>query len=269
MRRLSWPSRRWRLGRLDDVGGRGLGGGRGVLACRGELLAELGDDLLEGGEFRLQGIDSRLESSAIGAADRVLGSHGARLYMPCNGGTTPVNGAPAELRKMGPEGFARPDAWRWPWPRRSGRRRGGASCPSIPWAGRRSGRAGGRGAWPRRCGSPAGGSPLSQAIMSRSRNRPFGEARAPLVLLRLITTSRSCGSGFSTSTRGERSMMPCRSAQRNARWTARQNPCLVVGDHSAWASQICVRWMRLQPGDGERPGDRPWRRPRRWRRYHS
>jgi hypothetical protein len=52
--------RRWRLGRLDDVGGRGLGGGRGVLACRGELLAQLGDDLLEGGEFRLQGIDSRL-----------------------------------------------------------------------------------------------------------------------------------------------------------------------------------------------------------------
>ena len=83
--------RRWRLGRLDDVGGRGLGGGRGVLACRGELLAQLGDDLLEGGEFRLQGIDSRLEPSAIGAAGRVLGSHGGRLYMPCNRGTTTVN----------------------------------------------------------------------------------------------------------------------------------------------------------------------------------
>ena len=51
---------RWRLGRLDDVGGRGLGGGRGVLARRGELLAQLGDDLFEGGEFRLQGIHSRL-----------------------------------------------------------------------------------------------------------------------------------------------------------------------------------------------------------------
>jgi hypothetical protein len=37
------------------------------------LLAELGDDQLEGGEFGFQGIDSRLESSAIGAADRVLG----------------------------------------------------------------------------------------------------------------------------------------------------------------------------------------------------
>src|SRR3954452_19829483 len=84
--------RRWRLGWLDDVGGRGLGGGGGVLARRGELLAELGDDLLEGGEFRLQGIDSRLKSSAIGAVDRALGSHGARSYMPSNGGTTTVNG---------------------------------------------------------------------------------------------------------------------------------------------------------------------------------
>jgi len=64
--------RRWRLGRLDDVGGRRLGRRRGVLARRGELLAELGDDLLEVGEFRLQGIDSVLESSAIGAADRIL-----------------------------------------------------------------------------------------------------------------------------------------------------------------------------------------------------
>src|SRR3954471_17831794 len=82
----------WRLGRLDDVGGRWLGGGRGVLAGRGELPAEWGDDLLEGGEFGSHRIDSRLESSAIGAADRVLGSHGARSYMPSNGGTTTVNG---------------------------------------------------------------------------------------------------------------------------------------------------------------------------------
>jgi hypothetical protein len=46
---LGW----WRLGWLDDVGGRGLGGGGGVLASRGELLGQLVDDLLEGGEFRL------------------------------------------------------------------------------------------------------------------------------------------------------------------------------------------------------------------------
>ena len=52
--------RRRRLGRLDDVRRGGLGGSRGIFACRGELLAELGDDVLEGGEFRLQGVDSRL-----------------------------------------------------------------------------------------------------------------------------------------------------------------------------------------------------------------
>src|SRR5207249_11322562 len=83
---------RWgRLGRLDDVGGRGLGGGGGVLACCGELLAQLGDDRLEGDEFRLHGHHSCLEPSAIGAADRGLGSHGGLFYMPCNTGTTPVN----------------------------------------------------------------------------------------------------------------------------------------------------------------------------------
>ena len=85
----------WRLGRLDEIGGRRLGRRRGIFPRRRELLAELGDDLLEGGEFRLQDIHSRLESSAIGAADRVLGSHRARSYMPCNGGATTVNGHPA------------------------------------------------------------------------------------------------------------------------------------------------------------------------------
>ena len=52
--------RRWRLGRLDDVGRGGLGGVRGVLAGRGQLLAHSGDDLLEVGEFCLQGIHSCL-----------------------------------------------------------------------------------------------------------------------------------------------------------------------------------------------------------------
>src|SRR3954452_24499887 len=84
--------RRRRLGRLDDVGGGGPGGGRGVLACRGELLTQLGDDLPEVGEFRLQGIDSRLKPSAIGATGRLLGSHGGLFYTPSNMATTTVNG---------------------------------------------------------------------------------------------------------------------------------------------------------------------------------
>src|SRR4051795_9116272 len=71
---------RWRLGRLDDVGGRGLGGGRGVLAGRSQLLTQSGDDLLEGGEFGLQGLDSRLRPSAIGAVGQVLRSHGGLSY---------------------------------------------------------------------------------------------------------------------------------------------------------------------------------------------
>src|SRR3954471_731963 len=61
----------WRLGRLDDVGGGWLGRRRGVLAGRGQLLAEVGDDLLEGGEFRLQGTDSRHGLSAVRAVGQV------------------------------------------------------------------------------------------------------------------------------------------------------------------------------------------------------
>src|SRR3954469_25708460 len=89
---LGLALRRWRLGRLDDVGGRGLGGGRGVLAGRGQLLAQSGDDLLEGGEFGLQGLDSRLQPSAIGAVGQVLGSPGGLSYRLRIWVTTTVNG---------------------------------------------------------------------------------------------------------------------------------------------------------------------------------
>src|SRR3954464_15038906 len=89
---------RWRLGRLDDVGGRGLGRRRGVLTCRGELPGQLGDDLLEVVEFRLQGIDARLEPRTFGAADLVLGTHGDRSYTPGSMSTTPVNGHGATHR---------------------------------------------------------------------------------------------------------------------------------------------------------------------------
>jgi hypothetical protein len=83
---------RWRLGGLDDVGGRGLGGVRGVLACRGELLGQLGDDLLEGGEFRLEGIDSRLQANTIGTGSRARDTHGDRSYTLDRSETTTVNG---------------------------------------------------------------------------------------------------------------------------------------------------------------------------------
>src|SRR3954471_16242309 len=94
--------RRRRLGRLDDVGRGGLGGGRGVLACRGELLAQLGDDLLQGGAFRLQGVDSRLEPLAVGAAGRVRDTHGDRSYTPESGGTTPVKRTDLRMQQPHP-----------------------------------------------------------------------------------------------------------------------------------------------------------------------
>jgi len=56
------------------------------------LLGQLGDDLLEGGEFRLQGIDSRLEPNTIGAGSRVRDTHGDRSYTLDRRETTPVNG---------------------------------------------------------------------------------------------------------------------------------------------------------------------------------
>ena len=83
---------RRRLGRLDDVRRRGLGRCRGILPRRGELLGQLGDDRFEGGEFRLQGINSRLETKTIGAGSRVRDTHGDRSYTLDRSETTPVNG---------------------------------------------------------------------------------------------------------------------------------------------------------------------------------
>src|SRR4051812_20412366 len=100
--------RRWRLGRLDDVGGGGLGGGGGVLARRGEVPTQLGDDLLGGGEFRLQGVHTRLQASTIGAAGRVLGSHGDRLYTTCSSRTTTVNGHPHRSQRRHARGSFTP-----------------------------------------------------------------------------------------------------------------------------------------------------------------
>jgi hypothetical protein len=57
---------RRRLGGLDDIGGRRLGGVRGILASRGELFLQTLDGGLEGGELSAQGIDLSLQPLAIG-----------------------------------------------------------------------------------------------------------------------------------------------------------------------------------------------------------
>jgi hypothetical protein len=51
---LSLTLRRWRLGRLNDVGRRRLGGCRGILPRRRELLLEARDRGLKRGKPRLQ-----------------------------------------------------------------------------------------------------------------------------------------------------------------------------------------------------------------------
>ena len=95
MRRLSWPFGRWRFGRLDDVGGRGLGGGRGILARRGELRLQLRDGALEDIELRLQGLELcllglelraleiqlRLQPLAIRTSGDGFGYHGGLFYI--------------------------------------------------------------------------------------------------------------------------------------------------------------------------------------------
>ena len=82
--------RRGRLGRLDDVGGRRLGGVRGILAGRGELLLEAGDGGLERLQPRLLGVQLRLQTATVRARLPCLGSHGRLCYMPEYECTTPV-----------------------------------------------------------------------------------------------------------------------------------------------------------------------------------
>jgi hypothetical protein len=67
---LAW--RRLRPGRLADVRGGRLGGGRRVLACRGELLLQLGD----GG---LKDIGLRPQTLAIRTRGCFVGDHGGRV----------------------------------------------------------------------------------------------------------------------------------------------------------------------------------------------
>ena len=79
---------RLRLGRLDDVRGGGLGGGRGILAGRGELLLQLLDGGLEGDELSAQGVDFGLQPLAIGTRRDRIGFHGDRVYTTCTSDST-------------------------------------------------------------------------------------------------------------------------------------------------------------------------------------
>src|SRR5262245_5502137 len=71
---------RRRLGGLDDVGRRRLGGVGGILAGRGELPLQLGDDGSERLQLGAQGVDLRLQPLAIGTRGCNVGGHGGRVY---------------------------------------------------------------------------------------------------------------------------------------------------------------------------------------------
>src|ERR1700722_2504476 len=70
---------RW-LGRLDDVGGRGFGGRRRILACRGKLFLQLQDDGLKSLDSRFLSVELLLQTPAIRAARLGFGSHSTILY---------------------------------------------------------------------------------------------------------------------------------------------------------------------------------------------
>src|SRR5262249_23354765 len=79
---------RRRLGWLDDVRRGRLGRVRGILAGRGELLLQLLDSGLEGGELSAQGVDLSLQPLAIGTRRHRIGFHGSRVYTNCNSDST-------------------------------------------------------------------------------------------------------------------------------------------------------------------------------------
>ena len=84
--------RRCRFGRLDDVGGRRLGRGRGILPRRGELLLETSNGALEHLQTRLLGVQLRLQAPTVRARLPCLGSRDGLCYTHRREYTTPVNG---------------------------------------------------------------------------------------------------------------------------------------------------------------------------------
>src|SRR5208282_4456833 len=92
--------RRCRLGRLDDVGGRRLGRGRGILPRRGELLLETSDGALEHLHTRLLGVQLRLQAPTVRARLPCLGSHDGLCYILGREYTTPVNGYLSQMPEL-------------------------------------------------------------------------------------------------------------------------------------------------------------------------
>ena len=80
--------RRLGFGRLDDVGGGRLGGGRGVLAGSRQLRLELCDGGLELGNGRRQRIDLRLQAGAVGTGSGGFVSHAAQPILRRDPGKT-------------------------------------------------------------------------------------------------------------------------------------------------------------------------------------
>ena len=86
---------------LDDVGGRRLGRGRGILPRRGELLLETSNGALEHLQTRLLGVQLRLQAPTVRARLPCLGSHDGLCYTHRREYTTPVNGHATSSRRDG------------------------------------------------------------------------------------------------------------------------------------------------------------------------
>jgi hypothetical protein len=69
-----------RLGRLDDVRGRGLGGRRRILACRSKLFLQLQDEGLKSLDSRALSVELLLRPPAIRAVSFGFGPHKASYY---------------------------------------------------------------------------------------------------------------------------------------------------------------------------------------------
>ena len=82
----------WGPGGLNDVRGRGLGGGRGILARRGQLLLKAGNRGAQRFDFDALGVELRLEALALGTGGGVCYCHAPVLLPLCLSVSAPVNG---------------------------------------------------------------------------------------------------------------------------------------------------------------------------------